>query len=168
LKLKPECLLGVIVVIVFITCAFLQALGNWASETWERHTEQAATHPHGPLVDKKTETFRPIDYDWQKRSSNLVGLSIRRRHYPKQTQVPLTTPRDVIRTQPDGNCFFRAIAVAITGSSADHEELRTKLVDFMTHPLCAEALLPHHDYPTTGEYVEASKINEVQYVNQGR
>ena len=45
--------------------------------------------------------------------------------------VCLTSPASIKQIAGDGNCFYRCIAQAITGSQSQHLAIRTALVDHM-------------------------------------
>lgn len=40
-------------------------------------------------------------------------------------------PSETVRIEGDGNCLFRSLALAVTGSQDSHQELREKIVHFM-------------------------------------
>lgn len=78
-----------------------------------------------PMENSKAETL----------AQELKLLEIKRRHIsqPRQENV-LTMPVKLHHVLGDGNCFFRAISYALTGSEANHKCLRNLIVNRMGMP----------------------------------
>ena len=71
------------------------------------------------------------------------------------SQKPLRTARIV----SDGNCFFRCIAMILTGSQEYHEEMRLLIITYMTSNSSNEtlsSLLPQNQSMQT--YIMQSKM----------
>lgn len=73
-------------------------------------------------------TYNPITVELQKTLS--ANLSIQNKNipetFPKRSNVMLGKPVQTSEIISDGNCFFRAISFAITGSQDHHHEIRKK------------------------------------------
>ena len=77
--------------------------------------------------------YDPVDFNWQQDRANKLGLNIH-----TSTNVNFKEPRHVsvtarwnrtYRTMPDGNCFFRAITMYLTGNEDDHIQFRAMVVN---------------------------------------
>ena len=80
------------------------------------------------ITDNNEWEFIPVDLDWQ--ISKCNDLEIIKKHKAVETKV-ISRPKDVIPIRGDGNCFFRCISYAITGSQAAHKQIRNDIVSFM-------------------------------------
>ena len=103
------------------------------------------------------QEFKPVDITWQ--SSVLKKLpcsfKIENCHPVNITRMSLTVPKTVITMKGDGNCYFRAISYALTGSQANHLKLQTFIVDWMNkHKEVIE-----NNFGIT--YLNDSKMNEL-------
>lgn len=78
-------------------------------------------------------TYNPITVELQKTLS--ANLSIQNKNipetFPKRSNVMLGKPVQTSEIISDGNCFFRAISFAITGSQDHHHEIRKKTCEHM-------------------------------------
>lgn len=77
--------------------------------------------------------FHPVDSEWQTDKASSLKLSITKITETKATdKTSLTNPLQVIDTVGDGNCFFRAISIVLTGTEENHMLVRKQLINFMT------------------------------------
>ena len=76
--------------------------------------------------------YHPVDTEWQQRSCLALGLRYIGPNgvTPGGPEVPLTKPGRIC-VLGDGNCFFRAVSVIITGSEEQHMDVRRVLVRHM-------------------------------------
>ena len=108
-----------------------------------------------PLVRTEWPEYRyyPVDEEWQHNTCNQLGLRFVR------SFMCVSGGPDVILTRPitsslkkiggDGNCLFRSLCYIITGSQAQHFELRTAIVAHMLsipHLLCGLGSDGHRNY----------------------
>jgi hypothetical protein len=82
-------------------------------------------------VSESPQFFNPIDAQWQEEANGNLKLKIAKKHR-KGEPKPLTKPKNVINIKGDGNCYFRSISFALTGSEKNHEKIRDRIVSFMT------------------------------------
>lgn len=76
--------------------------------------------------------FRPINLKWQKEQSKKLGLVYIHNDYFKASKNSiLHPPVECYDIVGDGNCFFRCIALCVTGSQVNHQYMRQLIVDFM-------------------------------------
>lgn len=77
--------------------------------------------------DGSKRTFFPITEEWQKEKAAQFKIkvvkSIDRRGSVKNF-FDKTAPKETIRVEGDGNCFFRAISTCIIGSENEHMRIR--------------------------------------------
>ena len=80
--------------------------------------------------------FAPINYAWQKKVAEKMGLEFFKKHTmpAKQRWMEMkdAVPGKVVGVLGDGNCFYRAISYAITGAEDSHMKLRKKLATYMS------------------------------------
>ena len=57
----------------------------------------------------------------------------------------MAPPRGIVPITPDGNCFFRAVSVVVTGSQEFHLRLRDLLVEFMSRSSTVAGYLRHQE-----------------------
>lgn len=79
-------------------------------------------------------TFCPPSESWQRHTCERLKLTFRNYvDYSGHETVFLNCdqPGSVEPMVPDGNCLFRAICFAITGSQYDFQEVRAKICQFM-------------------------------------
>ena len=78
--------------------------------------------------------YWPVCNEWQIMKCRHLGLNhIRDRHFSEpQYFSRFHIPQARGRMQGDGNCFFRALALLITGSQEDHTELRALITTYIT------------------------------------
>jgi hypothetical protein len=86
--------------------------------------------------------FNKVDYPWQQRTTTIINevfqqnLQISQKHQDQRVTA-IGQPSKLIPIQGDGNCFFRAISFAITGTQLYHAELRQSLI---IHFLCYQPI----------------------------
>ena len=111
--------------------------------------------------------YNPLTIDVQQRLCRELGLQFVRSNgcTAGGPDVPLRPPTSVHRVPGDGNCLFRSLCYAITGSE-QHFRLRRAII---THMRCTEAcmsLLASHmgdDVITIDEYIEHSRMTVSMY-----
>lgn len=82
--------------------------------------------------EKNDRYFYPVDKIWQrKKLSTLGGHAVIKLEHKSSRRVPLTQNILRLRMKGDGNCFFRSISYAITGSQIYHKVARDRVVDYM-------------------------------------
>lgn len=62
--------------------------------------------------------------------NTLGGQAVIKLEHKSSRRVPLTQNVLRLRMKGDGNCFFRSISYAITGSQAYHKVARDRVVDY--------------------------------------
>jgi len=76
--------------------------------------------------------FHPINNKWQKEQCKIMNLAYVQSDDFKTTKNSiLHFPNVCAPTIPDGNCFFRAISLCITGTEVQHSEIRKLIIQFM-------------------------------------
>ena len=82
-----------------------------------------------------TWNYNPVDIEWQRERAKSLGIKISNSSY-----VNFKEPRTVLRSDPpnyyyptigDGNCFFRALSLYLTGDEESHIPLRNMITDHM-------------------------------------
>ncbi|KAK3105087.1 hypothetical protein FSP39_016983 [Pinctada imbricata] len=73
--------------------------------------------------------FNTVDAEWQK--AHKDDFKIRKFHKFSEKKR-LTKPKAVENIKGDGNCYFRCLSFALTGSQNVHERVRDVVVTFMT------------------------------------
>ena len=83
-----------------------------------------SVHPGG-----HTKKFAPPSSDWQTRTAQKLNIRVQRfLQYGKDKYLyPHSTPKQTIPVVADGNCFFRAISVLISGVEDNHMVVREML-----------------------------------------
>ena len=106
--------------------------------------------------------YHAVDAAWQRRMCSLLGLKYCRanRFGSGSTDHTLTLPIALRDTQPDGNCLFRAFALFITGSQAEHFAVHTAILQHML--TIAHFLLGHHitTHTSVHAYIQSTTINQ--------
>ena len=75
--------------------------------------------------------FVPTSVAWRKYHATRLKLPNPRKMKIRQKQTVLTVPKTVDRIKGDGNCFFRAMSLEITGSQSNHPQVRELTVRFL-------------------------------------
>ena len=108
-----------------------------------------------PLLRTEWPEYRyyPVDEEWQRYACRQIGLRFIRpfRCAPGGPDVILTRPNtaSLKRIGGDGNCLFRSLCYIITGSEAQHFELRSAIVAHMfniSNLLCGLGSDGHQNY----------------------
>ena len=106
--------------------------------------------------------YKPVDAAWQQRMCRLLGLQYchANRFESGNADHMLTLPSAIMDTQPDGNCLFRAFALIITGSQAEHFILRTSILKHMQ--TIAHFLLGHliTSHASVGDYIHSTAMDQ--------
>ena len=87
-----------------------------------------------------TRMYSPISKDNALEISKKLGLLYKGKLLHKLNVKKLQNPSKKQRIRGDGNCFFRAISVCLTGTEENHRQLRDKVVSNM----CEEPLKTLH------------------------
>ena len=91
--------------------------------------------PHSANPSPITWNYNPVDIEWQRERANSLRIEICNSSY-----VNFKEPRTVLRSDPpnycyrtigDGNCFFRALSLYLTGDENSHIPLRDMVTDHM-------------------------------------
>ena len=82
-------------------------------------------------------SYLPVCSDWQEDRCHMLGIKFvvgkHFHHSEPSTMKDSHAPAVTERVKGDGNCFFRSIALAVTGSQQDHQEFRLLVTSFMMH-----------------------------------
>ena len=75
--------------------------------------------------------------DWQEERCHTLGIKLvvgKHSHHSDPSSMKVSqAPAVTERVKGDGNCFFRSIALAVTGSQQDHQEFRLLITSYMIH-----------------------------------
>ena len=85
-------------------------------------------------TDAAPQAFQPVNYLWQQHQSSLLGVNILKKHVPrnmKKAFAQKTQPTTCVNVRGDGNCFYRVISLAVSGSEVNHNVIRQQLVAYM-------------------------------------
>lgn len=85
-------------------------------------------------IDSEIQHFNPVDEEWQSAACKRFhqNTEVRNPHPANRANALLSTePKGVINMRGDGNCFFRAVSYALTGSQMQHERVRQNVVQWM-------------------------------------
>ena len=114
---------------------------NYDNEIFRISADNRA--PENPVDQEPSEPFSPIDEDYQ--LARCASL-----HIPFSEPVPTIpnekrgSPMDCRDVKGDGNCFFRAISVWITGAENEHETIRALFVSHVeTHREMFSNIIPN-------------------------
>ena len=106
--------------------------------------------------------YHAVDAAWQRSACSLLGLQYccANRFGSGSPDHTLTLPSAIRDTQPDGNCLFRAFALTITGSQAEHFAVRTAIVKHMR--TIAHLLLRHHitSHASVQAYIQSTAMDQ--------
>ncbi len=95
--------------------------------------------------------YNPVSEVWRRFTCDALGLEYVGPNgvTPGGQHVPLTRPCRILNVQSDGNCLFRALSQFITGSEAQHMNVRLSIVTHMRtmgHLLFQEGHLAQSEY----------------------
>ena len=110
--------------------------------------------------------FEPTE-EWKARAIDYISqlskqqLSLRQQRVNKLDNKDIS-PYIVEKILADGNCLFRAISKAVTGSEANHHALRHAICNFMCLDSNIEHVLPciQPNFDSPKKYIEASKMRK--------
>ena len=112
--------------------------------------------------------YNPVTPEWQRQACQLLGLQFvcDNGYVPGGSAISLTYPRTVQRIQGDGNCLYRALVYAITGSESQHYRLRCLIVEHLRSLTGTEQELRLHgsligNYDTVEEYIVHSQMDQL-------
>jgi hypothetical protein len=97
--------------------------------------------------------FIPPTKDLQQSLCNTLSLTLECEHEPCSNKN-LGTPTEIHEIKGDGNCLFRALSYAITGSQGYHKEVREKVIKHMK--IIEKLLLPH--IKNLSSYLDSSRM----------
>ena len=100
---------------------------------------------------EEMKMFAPVDRKWQKSVSGTFRIA--KAHTVVEDKV-LSTPKTVQAIKGDGNCFFRSVSFAITGTQLHHRTVRDNVVTYMNAH--AEKIQNHYGH----NYLESSNMSE--------
>ena len=101
--------------------------------------------------------FVPTSVAWRKYHATRLKLPNPRKMKIRQKQTVLTVPKTVDRIKGDGNCFFRAMSLEITGSQSSHPQVRELTVRFLCDPKHAKAFSNYNGSPIM-TYLESNRM----------
>ncbi|CAG2191603.1 unnamed protein product [Mytilus edulis] len=105
--------------------------------------------------------FKPINLTWQMKHCTNLGLRFEKSSYPLYDLTApniIGNPKDLQKIIGDGNCFYRAISYAITGTETNHIKIRSAIVNHIHHlGTNLHSLLQHGQ--TCFSYVLQNQIN---------
>ena len=82
-------------------------------------------------------SYLPVCSDWQEERCHTLGIKLvvgKHSHHSDPSSMKVSqAPAVTERVKGDGNCFFRSIALAVTGSQQDHQEFRLLITSYMIH-----------------------------------
>ena len=91
-----------------------------------------------PSTSPSTEStwvYDPVDVNWQIERANSLGLIIDSTKYVTNRTSRRVSENEKFtrthKTKGDGNCFFRAISMYLTGTDISHEILRSRLIEHL-------------------------------------
>lgn len=88
------------------------------------------------ITETQSWKFAPINLKWQQLQANRFGINIVHQHRPRETGEKYihihTPPVKCVTVRGDGNCFYRVLSIAVTGTESHHEVIRNQLVGSMT------------------------------------
>lgn len=109
-----------------------QALGKEVDHVDASHKSFEKETDHVDLI-----SYNPVCIEWQISKCNSLGLNFcqaNNLHHGKMQPQMIEVSQKPLRTariSPDGNCFFRCIAMIVTGSQEYHEEMRLLITTYM-------------------------------------
>ena len=142
------------------TYFFSQALRREANHVDASYKSFEKETDHVDLI-----CYNPVCIEWQTSKCNSLGLNFcqaNNLHHGKMQPQMIEVSQKPLRTariSPDGNCFFRCIAMIVTGSQDYHEEMRLLVTTYMISNSSNEkisCLLPHHT--SMQSYIVQSKM----------
>ena len=113
--------------------------------------------------------YHQVNEQWQRVMCPILGLRFVRpnRLGDGGPDVILTRPRGVKRIVADGNCLFRCLSYALTGSESQYHSIRTKICDHLIS--IAHFMLPHitgrynQQYTSIQQYLQDTRM-DINYV----
>ena len=102
----------------------------------DKDCEVVGVHrPAAPRYEWSDYRYYPVDEAWQRQACELLGIRFIRPFQRQEggSDMILTRPdmRSLRSIGGDGNCLFRALCYIISGSEAQHGELRSAIVGHM-------------------------------------
>lgn len=103
---------------------------SYTEDKYSFHKDDDLSHP-------KLRAFHPVSRDWQEIQSKRLGLQVvkHNKYGPPKNYNDKSPPKDTISVRADGNCFFRAICVILTGAEDEHMKIREAVTKHVSdHP----------------------------------
>ncbi|KAK6167006.1 hypothetical protein SNE40_021119 [Patella caerulea] len=112
-------------------------------------------------VESNSFSFNPISLATKSNICSQLGLSANSIENIVST-CPLTKPSEMKSIIGDGNCFFRSISYALTGTENHHRKIRLAVVKHLkTHAALFKQYL-RSDYTSVLDYITRSRMNYVK------
>ena len=100
----------------------------WIADTNEVRIEKVET--------SEEICFQPIATEWRSSRLKALGLNGRLEVHPLPKMLPKTVsvlepPKNSVKIEGDGNCYFRTISHLLTGSQDHHLRMRNAVSDYI-------------------------------------
>ncbi|XP_072554172.1 uncharacterized protein [Paramormyrops kingsleyae] len=107
-------------------------------------------------------SFSPLTTQQQRRLSCKLGVVyVEHGHVDVTAEFPMGDPCRTMPITGDGNCFFRSVAFAITGSEREHRKIRCAVVAHMLRDESRYAACLREGHSSVTQYVAASRMKYV-------
>ncbi|KAK6168715.1 hypothetical protein SNE40_019901 [Patella caerulea] len=112
-------------------------------------------------VESNSFNFNPISLASKRNICSQLGLPVNSNENIVST-CPLTKPSEIKSIIGDGNCFFRSISYALTGTENHHRKIRLAVVKHLkTHAALFKQYL-RSGYTSVLDYINRSRMNYVK------
>ncbi|KAL5014298.1 hypothetical protein ScPMuIL_008568 [Solemya velum] len=127
-----------------------EELDQWAIADPEQYSvgmkksERKIFSPVDEVKKGQSKKFSPVDNVWQGKIAQKLNLSVVKyiNYGSKNDFFQNTPPSSTVAVAGDGNCFFRAMSMIMTGSESSHMELRHAVLKHVArHPECYRSFL---------------------------
>ncbi|XP_077378697.1 uncharacterized protein LOC144019426 isoform X12 [Festucalex cinctus] len=113
-------------------------------------------------VTSKTMQFEPIGKETALAICTRLKLEFEKPDAPESATVGLLgIPCQKEKIVNDGNCFFRAVAQAVSGSQKNHRKIRLAVVKQMESNAVKYKTFLRREYSSVEEYIKKSKMRNV-------
>ncbi|XP_072572246.1 uncharacterized protein [Paramormyrops kingsleyae] len=107
-------------------------------------------------------SFSPLTTQQQRRLSCKLGVVyVEHGHVDVTAEFPMGDPCRTMPITGDGNCFFRSVAFAITGSEREHRKIRCAVVAHILRDESRYAACLREGHSSVTQYVAASRMKYV-------